>query len=209
MKTSNTLGALTAFAAVLAASSAYADAPRYDFGDLSYQTINDPSGSGYSSDHAYGLDGSYAFTNNIIGIASYSHASADISAFGFSGTTSGNSYSAGLGYRFPLTGSIDLVPNLSYAHTSQSLNAPGLILANGGSNSGYDAGVLLRAMVTPTVELNASVDHSTPGSSSNTVGVAALYSFTHSFAVGLGYASSTANAQTTNGWTVALRYYFN
>ncbi len=209
MKTSKTLGVLTAFAAVLAASGAYADAPRYDFGDVFYQNVNDPSGSGLSSDHGYGLDGSYAFTDNIIGIASYSHAKADISAFGISGTTSGNSYEAGLGYRFPLTGSIDLIPSLSYAHTSQSLDAPGLTLGNGGSDSGYDAAVQLRAMVTPAVELEANVDHATPGTSSNTIGVGALYNFTHSFAVGLGYASSTANAQTANGWTVALRYYFN
>ena len=208
MKTSKALGALTAFAAALAASGAYADAPRYNFVDLAYQTVNDPSGSGLSSDHAYGVNFSYALTDNIIGAASYGHEKADVNAFGSSGTTSSNSYSVGLGYCFPLTSSIDLVPNLSYVHASQSLDAPGLVLANSGSNSGYDASLLLRAMVTPAVELDANVDHSTPGSSSNSVGVAALYNFTHSFAVGLGYASSTANAQTANGWTVALRYYF-
>ena len=208
MKFSKTLGTLTAFAALAAASSAYADAPRYDFLGLSYQTINDPSGSAYSSDHAYGLDGSYAFTDNIIGSASYGHEKADINAFGISGTASSNSYAAGVGYRFALSDSIDLVPSLSYVHVSPSYDAPGLVFSSSGSNSGYDAGVLLRAMVTPVVELDASVDHSTPGASSNTVGVAGLYNFTRSFAVGLGYASEKANGQTTDGWTLALRYYF-
>lgn len=208
MKTPKTLGALVVFASAFAASAAYADAPRYDFLDLAYQNINDPSGSQLSSDHAYSLDGSYAFTDNIIGMASYGHEKADINAFGFSGTTSGNSYSAGLGYRFALMDNLDLVPNLSYVHTSQSLDAPGLVLGGSGSNSGYDAGVLLRAMVTSSVELDANVDHTTPGSSGNSVGVAALYNFTPSFAVGLGYATDTSQGQTTNGWTVALRYYF-
>ncbi len=208
MNTAKTLGTLTALAAALTALSAYADAPRYDFATLSYQTNNDPSGSGLSSDHAYGIGLSYALTDNIIGAASYGHEKADVNAFGSTGTTSGNSYEVGLGYRFPLTDSLDLVPNLSYVHTSQSLDAPGLVLTNSGSNSGYDAGVLLRAMVTPAVELEASVDHTTPGSSSNTVGVGALYNFTRSFAVGLGYSSSTSGGQTSNGWSLALRYYF-
>ena len=67
MKSLKTLGALTVLAAALATSAAYADAPRYDFLDFSFQNINDPSGSGLSSDHANGLGGSYAFTSNIIG----------------------------------------------------------------------------------------------------------------------------------------------
>lgn len=208
MKFSKSLGALTAFAALAAASSAYADAPRYDFLDLGYQTFNNPSGSGFSSDHGYGLDGSYAFTDDIIGTASYDHEKADINAFGISGTASNNSYEAGVGYRFALSDSIDLVPSLSYAHVSPTYDAPGLVFSSSGSNSGYDAGVLLRAMVTPAVELDANVDHTTPSASANTVGVAGLYNFTHSFAVGLGYASEKANGQTTDGWTVALRYYF-
>ena len=184
MKSLKTLGALTVLAAALATSAAYADAPRYDFLDFSFQNINDPSGSGLSSDHAYGLGGSYAFTSNIIGAVGYSHEKADVNAFGSSGTESGNGYSVGIGYRFALTDSLDLVPNLSYAHTSQSLDAPGLTLAGPTSNSGYDAGVLLRAMVTPAVELDANLDHSSVGSSSNSVGVAGLYNFTSSFAVG-------------------------
>jgi hypothetical protein len=208
MKTPKTLGALVVFAAAVAASTAYADAPRYDYLDLSYASFNDPSNSGLSSDHGYGLDGSYAFSDNIIGMASYGHEKADVNAFGSSGTTSGNDYSAGLGYRFALSDSLDLVPNISYVHTSQSLDAPGLALSGPSSNSGYDAGVLLRAMVTPAMELDANVDHSTPGSSSNDIGVAGLYNFTRSFAVGLGYDSATSQGQTSGSWSVALRYYF-
>src|SRR5579863_4077833 len=112
MKITKTLGTLTVLATAFTAVSAYADAPRYDFGDLSYQTNNDPSGSGLSSDHAYGIGLSYALTDNIIGAASYGHEKADVNAFGSTGTTSGNSYEVGLGYRFPLTDSLDLVPNL-------------------------------------------------------------------------------------------------
>jgi hypothetical protein len=198
---------LSLFGAALASTSAWADAPRYDFLDVAYQTINDPSGSGISSDHAYLVDGSYAFTPNWIGAASYGHESADFKVLGFSGTETGNVYSAGVGYRFPLTSSLDLVPNVSYVSAHASASVAGF--SNSTSDTGYDVGLQLRAMVMDALELDANVDHSTPGASANTVSVAALYNFTASFAVGLGYGTSTSDGQDTSAWTVALRYYFN
>ena len=207
MKTLKVLGTAGVLAAAFAATNAYADAPRYDFFDLSYQNNSDPSGSGLSSDHDYGVSGSYAFTDNWIGGASYAHESADFNPAGFSsGTVSGNSYEAGIGYRFPLTASVDLVPNLSYAHESSDVSFPGL--SSSTSGSGYDAGVLLRAMVTDKVELNASFDHTTPIASANTWGVGGLYNFTPAIAVGLGYSETSSGGQTTNSWTAVFRYYF-
>ena len=201
---------LTFFAAAsmaVSATAAYADAPRYDFVDLSYQSFNDPSSSNLSSDHGYGLGASYAVTDNWLVAGNYGHENADFRPIGVNGTVSGNSYELGIGYRFPLSDSVDLVPNLSYLSEHATASAPGFI-SNSQTDTGYDAGVELRAMVTPVVELDASVDHTTPGSASNEVGVAALYNFTQSFAVGLGYGVSTANGQNTSGWTLALRYYF-
>lgn len=196
------------------ATAAYADTPRYDFADLSYQSIIDPPGTGsglargleFSSDHAYGLDASYALTDNWVLGGSYSHENADAKFLNLTGTTSGDSYEFGIGYRFPLSGSVDLVPSLSYLSEHASESFDGDTISN--SNNGYDAGVELRAMVTPVVELDANVDHTTPGFATNEVGVAALYDFTRSFAVGLGYAESTSNGQNSSGWTLALRYYF-
>lgn len=197
------IGLLGTAAAPLAAS---ADAPRYDYLDASYQTVNDPSGSGFSSDHAYGLGVSYAFTDQFIGGASYAHESADLTAFGFKGTASGNVYSLGAAYRIPLTNSLDLLPNLSYVSVHSSASVAGFSAST--TDNGYDLGVELRAMVMDKLELDASVDHSSPGSSSNGVGVAALYNFTPAFAVGLGYGTSRADGQDTSAWTVAFRYYF-
>lgn len=200
------LALLTGLASATISAATLADTPRYDFADVLYQSINDPSSSGLSSDHAYVVDGSYGFTTNLIGAASYGHETADLTVLGIKGTASGNSYEAGLGYRFALTESLDLVPNLSYDHSSATSSAAGSSVSN--SDSGYDAGLLLRAMLTSQFELDANVDHTTPGSSANTVGIAALYNFTPSFAVGVGYATQSSNGQNTNGFTVALRYYF-
>lgn len=205
---------LTLFAAAsmaVSATAAYADAPRYDFVDLSYQSINDPSSEGLSSDHGYGFDASYAVTTNWLVSANYGHENADFSFASVNGpangTVSGDSYELGIGYRFPLSDSVDLVPNLSYGSGHATASATGFI-SNSQTNSGYDAGVELRAMVTSAVELDANVDHLTPGSATNQIGVGALYNFTHSFAVGLGYDVATSDGQNTTGWTLALRYYF-
>ncbi len=187
-------------------TTASADTPRYDFADVLYQGINDPSGSGLSSDHVIGLDGSYAFTDKFVGLASYGHESVDFNSGGFNGTDSINTFSVGVGYRIPLNDSVDLFPNLSYLSEHGSASAPGF--SNSVTDTGYDAGLMLRAMVTPQVELQASADHSSPGSATNSVGVAALYNFTPAFAVGIGYASAKSNGQSTSAWTVALRYYF-
>lgn len=103
----------------------------------------------------------------------------------------GNSYEPGLGYRFVLSQSVDLVPNLSYLseHVSATEPVPG-IAGEPSSQTGYDAGLLLRAMVTDKLELDANVDHTSPGHGSNDSGAAALFDFTRVFALGLGYGSS-------------------
>ena len=206
MKTNRTLLLLAVLGTAAASPAAQAAAPDYNFLDVFYQNINDPASSGFTSDHALGVAGSYAFTDQFIGAASYAHESADFNVFGVSGTASGNTYEAGIGYRFPLAENVDLVPNLSYVSENASAGAGGF--SNSTSDTGYDVGVLLRAMVTDKFELDASADHSTPGTASNTVGVAALYNFAPSFAVGVGYGSQTANSQNTNAWSLALRYYF-
>ena len=198
--------ALSVLSAACVAVAAQADTPNYDFVSLSYQGINDPSGSGFSSDHSYDLAGSYAFTPNLIGGASYEHETADFNVPGFSGTASGNAYQAGIGYRFPVSTSVDIFPSLSYVSVHTSASAPGF--SNSVSDTGYDAGVALRAMLTDKWEFDAGFDHSTPGSSSNSVGVGVLYSFAPSFAVGLGYGISTNDGQNTTAWTLTGRFYF-
>lgn len=199
-----------AFATATCSSAAWADAPRYDFLDLGYQGINDPSGSFLSSDHSYEVDGSYAFTDHLIGAAQYSHETADFHFFGPTATVTGNAYEAGLGYRFALSSNVDLIPNLSYVseHVSATGPVPG-ISGEPGSQTGYDAGLLLRAMVTDKLELDANVDHTSPGHGSNDYGVAALFDFTRVFALGLGYGSATSQGQTTTAWTLAARFYFD
>ncbi len=199
---------IVALASCLLPLTAQAAAPDYDYLQLGYASFNDPSSSGIDSDHAYGISGSYNINGNLVVGAAYSHETADFHTpfFAPTGKLTGDTYGVGLGYRIPLNGNWDLFPNLSYV--SSRTKAELLGASNSETDTGYDAGLLLRGMVTEQVELDAGFDHSTPGSSSNTVSVGALYNFTHNFAMGVGYESTTANGQDGSGWQIAFRYYF-
>jgi hypothetical protein len=226
-----TLAALAAVAAALAATDAYAaDAPRYDFLDLSRSSVNEPYQSFFSTDLTYDLSGSYAFAGDWVGAASYSHEQTDF-VNGSAGGVTGNSYETGVGYRFALTDSLDVVPRLSYSHSNIDVANPGFSYSF--SASGYHAGVLLRAMVTDKLELDASLDHtrpvtsniyvgygtlfqftpSTPVTSANQESIAALYDVTPSIALGLGVSNITssvfAGSHNTHYWSAEFRYYFN
>ena len=196
---------ILAFASCLLPLAAEAAAPDYDYLQFSYASINDPSGSGISSDHGYGLSGSYDFTGNWFVGAGYSHETAD----GPLGTSlTGNLYDLGIGYHYPLNSNWDLVPSLTYLSSKVEASAPGAGTFFSETDTGWDEGLGMRGMVTEQLELDAGLDHSSAGSSSNSVSVAALYNFTHSIAAGVGYASARANGQDTSSWQVAFRYYF-
>lgn len=194
---------ITAFVSFLLPLAAEAAAPDYDYLQLGYASFNDPSGSGISSDHSYGLSGSYNLNGSLVLGGTYSHETAD-GPLGSSLT--GDFYGLGLGYRIPLNDNWDFVPNLTYG--SARVKAELGSLSSSQTDSGLDASLAFRGMVTDKVELGAAFDHSYIGSSSNTLFVDGLYNFTPSFAAGVGYSSSTANGQDTTSWQVALRYYF-
>lgn len=205
MKKQYLIAALTLAAAGIS-SAALADAPRYDYLGVEYASVSDPSGSGFSSDHGYGLNGSYAFTDNWLGGLAYSHETADFNILGVNGTASGNAYTIGVGYRFPIASSTDLIPSLSYAHTSTSASAGGASASQSGS--GYDLALALRSMLTDKWEVDASVDHNTPIASQNTIGVGVRYYFTSAIAANVGYSEATSGGQTSNIWTVGATYFF-
>ena len=198
---------LAALIAVSAMPATYAAAPQYDFAEGFYQIFTQPSGSLYSSDRAVGVDGSLPLTANLIGTAEFDHESADFNGVPYRATSSGNYYEFGLGYRVPLSDAVDLVPTLAYAHDSGTASGGLQSLLNPGS--GYDAGVLLRAMVAPHFELDGSFYHSTASTSSNSAGITAFYDFGSHFAIGFGYESKTAGGTDTGAWTARLRYYFD
>ena len=220
--------ALAAAGAALAAADAYADTPRYDFLDLSMSSVNEPYQSSFASDRTYDLSGSYAFAGNWVGAASYSHEKADFN-FGSADGVTGNSYAAGVGYRFGLTDNLDIVPRLSFSHSNISVSSPG----NNASltASGYHLGVLLRAMLTDKLELDASFDHtrsvtspvsggvlfdwtpSTPITSANQESVGLLYGVGSSIALGLGVSNISfpvtfGGNHNTHYWSAEFRYYF-
>lgn len=199
---------IIAFASCLLPLAAEAAAPDYDYLQLGYASFNDPSSSGISSDHSYGVAGSYNLNGSLVLGGGYSHEMASFQ-IPFSPVTedlTGELYDVGLGYRIPLDDTWDFIPNLSYASAKTKAEALGLSASH--TDTGYDASLAFRGMVTEQVELGASFDHSSVGSSANGVFVDGLYNFTHRFAVGLGYSSGKSDGETTTSWQIAFRYYF-
>lgn len=183
-------------------TSARADGLGYNLVDLGYESFNDPSSSGITSDHAYTVDGSYALTKSFIVGGAYQHETANLPL----GDYSANGYSAGVGYRIPLTDRVDLFPQLSYDSVNASATQAGVNASR--TDTGYDLSVELRGLVTDKVELDGGFDHSSVGSATNNLFVTGLYSFTNNVAVGLSYSDAQSNGSTITGWAVALRYYF-
>lgn len=198
---------LSVIALTAAASVAQAGSPRYDFASVSYQTINDPSGSGFNSDHAYGVSASYDLNGGLLLGGSYAHESANFSVLNVNGSASADIYEAGLGYRIPLSDNVDIIPNLAYVSASSSASASGYSASQ--TDTGYDAGIMLRAMVSETVEVDASFDHTTPSVSSNTIGVGVLFDVARNAAIGIGYGDNRSEGQDTTAWSATFRYYFN
>lgn len=193
---------VTCLLMLFGATSARADGLDYNLVDLGYASFNDPASSGVTSDHAYTLDGSYALTESFVIGGAYQHETANLPL----GDYSANGYSAGVGYRIPLTNRVDLFPELSYDSVNASETVAGTSASK--TDTGYDLSVELRGLVTDRVELDGGVDHSSVGSATNSLFATGLYSFTNNVAVGLSYTDGRSNGSTITGWSVAFRYYF-
>lgn len=222
------LGFMAGLLSAVCAVTAHADGLGYTYLDLDYFHLSPDTGSAIASHNAYGLVGSYALPDNFVLSGGYTHSSydADKIIIGLPKQTE-NDYQLGLNYRIPLDEGIDLVPGLAYV--SNHLDFPGgtfgtiQFIPYTADGKGYDLSLTPRFQVTPSLELNASVDHfhvryyyensfgfalPTINSSGNGASVGAVYSFTPGFALGGDYHYSTAEGLTNYAYDVFARFYF-
>lgn len=178
---------------VLLALSAAANADDFDYtyfslgyGTIEFDDIN-VDGDGF------GIDGSVAISDSVHLFAGYTAAGLD---FGVDATEFG----AGIGYNTSLSNVVDLVARLSYEYVE--LEGPGGSI----DDNGIGLGLGIRFAATEQLELNAGIDYVDLSDSGNDTGfgVGGLYSFTDSFALGLGGNWS----DDASSYTVSGRFYF-
>ena len=166
--------------------------------DMSYRYLQlgyldtEIDGSSENAD-GFGTRGSFAFANNFFVFTEISKQ--EVSSIDI------DQYAVGLGGHYPLATNLDLVGRIGWAKIEAD--------AGGGfsaDDTGYLAGVGVRAKVGENVQLEAGVIHVDYGSGSDDTGVelAARYHFNRNWAAGLEY-QSTGDLSTT---MAAVRYSF-
>ena len=143
----------------------------------------------------FGIRGSYAFTKNVHGFASYANQD-----FDFDITT--DEWTVGAGVNFPLSEKLDVVGTLGYVGVK--LDAPGLSSID---DSGVEVGAELRGRVNNVLELHGGVAYTNLNDSGDdTAGrVGARVYVTKMFALG---ADASFNEDGTT-WMLGARFDFN
>jgi len=190
-------------AIAVAGNSLAADGPRYTYAGLGYVNLDfdEVNGVGADGDGWY-LDGSVAVADMVHLFASYADADIDVDDFGFGEISADYSQIvAGLGVNFALSDTVDLVGRVAY------IRADVEALGFEEDEDGYGLAAGVRAMVLPPLELNAGISYSDLGGDDGddtSVGIGAVYNFTHMFAVtaGAGFADDTQDV------SLGVRLYF-
>lgn len=147
----------------------------------------------------FGLAGSYAFSDSLFLSARYQSVTSDEIDVGFgSGTIDVRGYLIGAGWHAAVSDGSDFVAQLAYLHGDADSHVPGAAFSL--SDSGYDAGIGIRSLVTPALELNVGWDysHSDSGGSSTLSSVGGIYSF-DAFGVRIAFLSDSEDTTTELG----------
>ena len=172
--------------ALLAPLAAQADNFDYSYGEGSVVSMSPAHGG--SSMTGGQFDGSYAFTDQIHGIAGFQH----VACCG----GSQNTLDLGGGWNTKLAEQVDLFVDGEFL----SVNASG-----NGNHTGWGATGGLRAWLAPKFELDGYVSHTDINSNTeNTLGVRALYSIDYHWRVFASY-SNNSDADT---FMLGARYAF-
>lgn len=164
---------LTALASLSVPYAASADDFEYNYGEASVVSMS-PSHDG-SSMTGGEVDGSYAFTPDIHGIAGFQHVSCC--------NVSQNTFDLGGGWNTKLAEQVGLFVDGEFL----SMNASG-----NGNHTGWGVTGGLRAWLAPRFELDGYVNHSDINSSTeNTIGVRALYGIDFHWRVFAGYSNNS------------------
>lgn len=123
----------------------------------------------------FGLAGSFALSDSFHAFGSYSTADLD---FG----VDVNEFSLGVGYNTPISDVVDVVARLAYVSAEVEASGFGSV-----DEDGYGAGIGLRGMATPQLELNGDITYVDLGSGSGdtSFGAGFLYHFSEAFGAGL------------------------
>ncbi len=180
-------------AAVLALPlTAMADGLSYRFLEADYVMV-EADGGGEADGFAIG--GSYLFTPQLYATAGYSSLSPDGAS-----DVDISSFSAALGFRHPLTTTIDA--NLEAGFVSAEVDAGSL---GSEDDTGYSLGAGLRAMVASQLELNGGVSYVKIFDEGDTsLGLGAVFSFTPQLALVAG----ADFADDANSYNVGGRFMF-
>ena len=186
----------TALAALLLAAAlplaAQADDTAYRYLDLGYLSTSYSDSSGLDNGNGYLVRGSFALPANLLLQGSYFHVNADFTFGGVSFTM--EHANLGLGYRYTLTDSLDLVPSFAIAQERDSTSFASK------NYSGYDLGLTLRGVITDQLEWKLRALHTSAGiggNNANLLGAGIAYKFTPQFAGGAEYAHAR-NSGTNN-----------
>ena len=217
------LGLMAGLLSAVCAVTAHAEGLGYTYLDLDYFHLSPDTSSATPSHSAHGLVGSYALPDNFVLSGSYTHSSYDPDVLfpGIPNQTE-NDYALGVGYRISLDEGVDLVPGITYVYNH--LDFPGgtssriRFISYTADGKGYDLSLTPRFQVTPSLELNASVDHFsvryeftpplTEYSIGNGASVGMVYSFTHGFSLGGDYHYSAQSGLTNYAYDIFARFYF-
>lgn len=181
-------------ALAMLALSATATAAEFDYNYLSLGYGNTELDNIDVDGDGFGIGGSYALNRNFHVFAGYEMADFD---FGVESTGMG----VGVGYNTSVSPVVDLVTRVSYQYIE--VDAPGF---SSEDESGIGLGVGFRFAATEQLELDAGIDYVDFGDvgDDTTFGLGGLYSFTNTFALGLGGAWS----DDASSYTVSGRFYF-
>ena len=122
-----------------------------------------------------GIGGSFALTETLHAFGGYSTGDFDA---GFDL----NTLEIGMGYNMTVSDAVDFVASLSYVSAEVDAGVFG-----SADENGYGLGVGLRAMASPTLELNGGIEYVDLGDAGSDTGFGAgfLYHFSDAFGVGL------------------------
>ncbi len=196
MKKGIVLGSMAAL--TLSANVFAADELSYTWVEANYLETELDDDDGDLDGDGLGLSGSFAFTENLHGFASYSDQEFDLD---IAPDVSFEMLDIGAGVNFPLNPGLDIIGTLSYLDVQAS--------AGGASadDNGYRLGAALRGRVASKLELTGGISYIDLDDSGDdtTYGVGGRYYFTDNFALGAN--ADFADDQMT--WTLGARYDFN
>ena len=175
---------------VLSATAAAEDF-NYNFVQATYGQI-DFDEFGLDGD-GFGIGGSVALSDSFHLFGAYTTADMDLGI-------DLNQIELGLGYNAPISETVDVVASLAYV--SSELEAGGFSV----DDDGYGLGVGLRAMLTPSFEVDGGISYVDMGDGGDDVGFGAgfLYHFTEQFSAG----ASAGWGDDVNTYSLNARMFF-